>query len=171
MSTRDSPNLWLTFSTTVTQLTILLYGTVRFFRLMAFCQAANTSGEHSWIKNILIILLYSYAPFCVISVTFTWVAYGQDWASGWFFMWLPFPIVLLFFTTVVVTKNDISNQVDVQRAARSKLPFQPLPPPMKVPIPMPGTSNVIDDGTVAIEVPPPLPMQQRTQYIIDDDAL
>lgn len=124
-----SQTLWLSVATTTIQVTILLFGALKFQSFLAFCQSANASGQFDTIKTILIVLLYSYAPVAAVCVTFSWVAYDQDWTSGNVLIWLPFLPLLLFVVVVLVTKNDISNVVDVQRKARSRLPAQAQPAP------------------------------------------
>ena len=107
----NSPSLAVTFSTTVLMVTFLLYALLRFNSMIAFCRSASKTGEHPVIKNILMLLFYLYAPFVAISVTFSWVAWDQDWVAGWFFIVLPFIDIVLFISIVVVTKNDISHYV------------------------------------------------------------
>lgn len=166
----NSPSLWLTLMLTAIQVTILLFGGVKFFALIEFCKSSNASGNYAYVKSILLILMYSYAPLVVMSTTFSWVAFGQDWNAGWVFIWLPFTSVVLFMTVVMVSHNDISNYVDIQREARSKLPAQRLPPPLVIGVaPPPGMSAVRPLGpmvheTTVLELPPPLPVS-------DDDAL
>lgn len=125
----------------------------------------------------MLLSLYAYAPLFVISVAFIWISYYRDWAMGYFFLFLPFITVLFFFVIILITKNDISNFVDLQRAARSKLPFQPPPAPITVGnAPHSRTPRRVggNTGSVVIDMPPPLPMRidaQRTPIRnTDDDA-
>lgn len=125
----NAPLLWQTLAATTFQVTIFIYGAVRFTSFMNFVKSANASGEYELVKTVLIILLNLYAPITVVSTTFAWVSYSEDWAAGYVFLFLPFVDIVLFLTYLMVTKNDISNQVDVARKARQRLPVQAKPAP------------------------------------------
>ena len=162
-----SPSLSTTFAFTVLQFTVLVYGAVNFRDFLSFCQATNKSGEYKVVKNLMIILMYSFAPLVVISITFSWVAYDQNWDSGNVFIWLPFVSLLFYFFTVLVTKNDVSNYVEMSRKARAKLPYQGNPPPLVVgvgSIPAPRQPQ-----HASVRIPPPLPHQGN--FVDDDDAI
>ena len=161
------------FSMTGIQLTFLVWGAIRFRALISFCQASDASGNYPGIKSALLMLLYLYAPLVVISVTFMWISRTQSWPIGYLFLGLPFLSLLLFFLLILVSRNDMSNYVDVMRSARAKLPYQPVPPPLVV-----GVGNRPQRGgptpsrqqqQVAINVAPPLPVQQPLGDA-DDDA-
>ena len=125
----NAPQLWVTLATTTAQMTLFIYGAVRFTSFLNFCRSANASGQYEVVKTMLLVLMYAYAPLTVVSTTFSWVAYAEDWVAGYIFIWLPFVAVVLFVTVVMVTQNDISNQVDIARKARQRLPVQPKPAP------------------------------------------
>lgn len=143
-----APSLWVTVACTVMQITLLLWAIVHFYDFISFCKAVNRSGKYGAIRGWLVLLMYIFAPITIISVTFSWIAYDQDWVAGFVFVWLPFALFFLFVMTVVITKNDVSNFVDIQREARAKLPFQPPPPTLVVDEPI---------GAAAPE-PPVLPI-------------
>jgi hypothetical protein len=173
----NSPNLWMCFALTVVQLTFLAWGALRFRSLISFCQAADASGVYPGVKSLLLMLLYLYAPLVVISVTFMWISRTQDWPIGFLFLGLPFASLLLFFLVVLISKNDISNYVDVIRAARAKLPYQPVPQPLVVGVGSkpqrgmtPGRSQ--PQQQTVINVAPPVPGQQHdsARPYDDDDA-
>lgn len=129
----NAPELWVTLTLTTIHLTILLWGAVRFASFISFCQAANASGRYSPIKAALLVIMYVYAPVVVISVTFAWVGWDQDWWAANVFVWLPFVFIVLFLLVLVTTRNDISNAVVTQRKARSRLPVLPPPPAFEPP--------------------------------------
>jgi hypothetical protein len=146
--------IWLVVSTMTIQISILLYGALRFSAFLSFCRSVNSSGNHEAIKNILILLMYSFGPLVIICVTFSWIAYYQGWIIGAVFCFIPFAPILLMIITVLITKNDISNMVDVTKKARTKLPGQGPAAfltvvPKNLSPPRPGTSTG----------PPVLPIQ------------
>ena len=155
-----APPLWATLLVTLIESTVLLHGAYRFRGLLSFCQSASSSGNYSGVKNTMLIIFYAYGPTVAVSITFIWVGYSLDWSAAYAFLIMPFVALVLFLAVVLMTKNDISNFVDVQRAARAKFPYQTVPPPLVVtqapataviPIPQPP-------------LPPPLPYK-------DEDAL
>jgi hypothetical protein len=123
------PQLWVCAATTTLQLTILLYGVLRYNAFISFMRSASSSGNYEIVKNIIYVLLIAFGPAVLISITFTWIAYEFDWSSGLFFVVVPYIPILLIITVILITENDISNQVDVSRKARSKLPAQAQPAP------------------------------------------
>ena len=165
----DYPVLWLCFSMTVVQVSILVWGAWRFRELIALCQAADSSGRYPKIKTALLLLMYVYAPLVVVSVTFMWVANAQQWTIGFFFLGLPFLSVIVFLLLILVSRNDISNYVDITRYARSKLPAQPLPPPLTLgvgSVPTPRRPPA-PPPVLRVDIAPPIPMQDGA---VDEDA-
>jgi hypothetical protein len=150
------PVLWFAVGTTTIHGTLLLYGAIRFRMFLNFCRSANASGYYTAIKNILVLLLYAFAPSVAIGVTFTWVSYGQGWGAGNFFCILPFIPPFLMLVTILITKNDISNQVDVARKSRTKLPAQGKPAPFIAVVPDGYTSP---NGARSPPGMPALPIQ------------
>ncbi len=170
----SSPTLWMCFSMTTVQLTVLSWGALRFRALISFCQASDASGSYAGVKSALLLLMYLYAPLVVISVTFMWISRAQDWPIGYLFLGLPFASLLVFFLVVLITKNDISNYVDVMRTARAKLPYQPVPPPLVVGVgskPQRGLTpgRQVPSQTAVSVVPPLLGQQQEATRPYDDD--
>jgi hypothetical protein len=160
------------------QLTVLAWGGIRFRALISFCQASDASGNYPRVKAALLVLMYLYAPLTVVSVTFMWISRDQDWPIGYLFLGLPFSSVVLFFLLVLISKNDISNYVDVMRTARAKLPHQPIPPPLVVGVgskPVRGlTPGRQAPAYAAVSVAPPPPavglQQDSSRPFEDDDA-
>jgi len=147
-----APSLWITCACTITQVMILFLGFFCYSRFLAICDAANaTTGKYEGIRLFLILNLYCFAPNVVISTTFAWVSYDQSWEAGYVFVWLPFTNILIFTATILATKNDISNRVDRDRDARSRLPQQPPLPPLFPTIPL------------DIMPPPPIPLAEQSR--------
>lgn len=159
--------MWLCFSFTLIHATIAIWGGLRFQGLMSFCQAVNRTNRYPYVKTALLLFLYAFIPLALISITLMWVGYDQGWDVSYFFLLLPFFSLVGFVAVVLVTRNDVSNFIDVQRAARSKLPFQPIPPPLAVGLAgaKGGASSPLRHSTVAI--PPVLPV--RDGNVVDDD--
>jgi hypothetical protein len=163
-------SLWVTVACTTIESVLLLWGVYNMNRLLLFCASADASRQYSFVKNTLILTLYTFPPLTAVAITFGWVAIRQEWEAGKVFVWLPFLPILFFFFVLFSTKNDISNFVDEQYTARSKLPFQPMPPPMMIPNPellqnTPGRLKVYEEVAPAgvLHVPPPaLPLQDET---------
>eukprot|EP00744_Colponema_vietnamica_P028494 GILI01043355.1.p1 GENE.GILI01043355.1~~GILI01043355.1.p1 ORF type:complete len:197 (+),score=29.42 GILI01043355.1:1-591(+) len=177
----NSPDLATTFTCTVLQFTVLFLGFINFNSVLSFCQAANKSKEHPWIKNTLIMIMYLYAPVSAISIAFSWISWDQDWSVGWFFIWFPFLLVVFYFLVVFATKNDISHFIDVHRLSRAKLPAQAPPRPILV-----GAGNKTPPRAADYAMSPPRhsiidmdrypPVAPQTEeragagYLDDDDA-
>lgn len=175
-----SPSLWLCFGMTIVHVTIFLWGAVRLQSLITFCQAVNRSERYPYVKSVLLILLYLYTPLVVISVTLLWIGYDQSWSVGYFFLVFPFFSLIGFVGVVLVSKNDVSNFVDISRAARSKLPVQTMPPPLVVGVAPPtqqsGNNRRAGSGefgslspprSAVINMAPPLPV--RDGNVVDDE--
>jgi hypothetical protein len=163
------PSLWLCFTFTIIHASIFLWGALRFQELMTFCQSVNRTGRYPYIKTVLLLALYSFVPMTLLSITLMWVAKDQDWSVGFFFLIVPFISVFIYITVLLVTKNDVSNFVDIQRAARSKLPFQPIPPPLAVGLAAGagGRAHSPSRQHTAVHIPPTLPV--RDGNVVDDD--
>lgn len=147
----NAPPLYLITATTIIQATVFFWGAIRFMGFINFCRAANASGDHLLIKEMLLMIMYLYAPITVISITFSWVGWSQDWWAANVFVWLPFVDIILFIFVVLITKNDISSTVQTQRVARTKLPALPPPPPF-APRPAPEDDRMAV-GTRGVNVP------------------
>lgn len=156
--------LWAAVFGTIYQLTILTFGIVRFQNFVSFCRGANISGKYEYVKNAMLLSLFSYAPLTALSITFMWVSYDKAWPAGIVFVILPILSILFFVLFLLGTVNDISNQIDNSRRGRKRLPQQP--PPQMIVAPMHDTS------AVSIMTPqkqmspnyaqsPVLPLQQR----------
>jgi hypothetical protein len=160
------PQLWVAVAVTTIQMTILIWGAIRFPYLLNFCRSTNSSGAYSAIKNILVLLFYSYAPAAAVGITFTWVAHSFGWSSGYFFAILAFIPIALMITVMLVTKNDISNMVDVERKARTKLPAQGPPAPFIAVVPNSGPFDDVasprQGGWSPPGAAPVVPIQQDT---------
>lgn len=156
------PGLSLCFIFSIIHATVLLWGVFRFNELLTFCQATNTSTRYHRVKNCLLLCIYVYPALFVVSLTFMWVGYDQKWEAGYFFMILPFLSLLVFFITLLITRNDVSNYVDVHRAARGKLPYQPMP-----------TALVVGTGpsSPSRNRPPPTRLQVPVQEEDNDDEI
>ncbi len=128
----NGPQLWLVFAMTGVQATLLLYQLINFNTFIEFCKGTNQSGKYGKVKNILLILFYSYVPLTIVSVAFMWISYAQDWAAGYGFVFPPYLSIIFFLFVLMITKNDVSNFVDVQRNARARLPAQSIPFPLQV---------------------------------------
>lgn len=177
-----SPSLSGTFIATVLQFSIFLFGAWNFYGILNLCRATSRVGEHNYVKNVMVMMMYLYAPITAISITFSWIAWDQNWAVGYFFLVLPFIHVIFFFFILLVTKNDVSHFIDVTRAARGKLPYQAPPRTLIVgEVDSPVGNNPRSPNphsTIHINSPPTLPRTEGSyspsgQYggnMDDDDA-
>jgi hypothetical protein len=129
---RVSPFLWMTASTTAVQVIMLAWGFVKLGALQQFCRAVSSSGTHNVLRAILHCIIYAFVPVTIVSITFSWVSYYWNWPAGYFFVWFPFLVPFLFALVAVVTENDFSATIDEHRQIRSKLPAQPMPPPLVI---------------------------------------
>ena len=171
---QNGPRLWLVFTMTVIQTTIMLYAGVNYMSMIDFCRGASVSGAYPKVKTALLLSFFSYVPFWLISIAFMWISWSFDWASGYLFLVLPFLSIVVFLTVLMITRNDISNFVDVQRNARSRLPSQPIPMPLTLgevrDVPLGADDPLAGNGAgspVLVEssqYPPALPLPE------DDDA-
>ena len=111
----------------------------------------------------------------LLSIVFTWIAWDFDWSVGLFFAVLPYIPLFLVITVVLITHNDISNQVDVASKARTKLPAQGQPAPFISVAPQQPSQRGIEEfspmnvsrfqatpGRSPPGAPPAIPIQQDT---------
>jgi glucan phosphoethanolaminetransferase (alkaline phosphatase superfamily) len=161
------PALWLCFSFTLIHLSITFWGALRFQEIMSFCQSVNRTHRYPYVKMYLLLSLYAFVPLALISITLMWVGYDQGWQVAYFFLILPFFALVGFVAIVLVTKNDVSNFVDIQRAARSRLPFQPIPPPLAVGLAAGSAGHASPSRHATVPIPPTLPV--RDGNVVDDD--
>jgi glucan phosphoethanolaminetransferase (alkaline phosphatase superfamily) len=148
------------------QLTILIWGIVKFQNFISFCRGANISGKYEFVKNAMLLSIFSFAPLVALSITFMWVSYDKNWAAGVIFVFLPVLSILFFVLSLLGTKNDISNQIDNMRRGRKRLPIQP--PPQLIVAPVTGTNDFQMSMTPQKQLSPNfggkspvLPIQQR----------
>ena len=141
--------LWTTVFGTLYQLALLLFGVLRFNKFISFIRGANNSGRYEFVKNALLLAMFSYAPLVSISITFMWVAYAKKWEAGMLFVVLPLFSILWFVLTLLATRNDISDQIDVMRRGRKRLPIQP--PPQHI---VAATGNFDPDFSPSRALPP-----------------
>ncbi len=154
--------LWAAVFGTLWQILVLIWGIVTFPRLVSFCRGANTTGQFNFIKNAMLLSIFSYAPLTAISITFMWVGYAKNWTAGPVFVMLPVLAVLLFMLFLFATVNDITKKIDVNRRGRKRLPMQA--PPTVV---QPGLSSAdafVDPNGMSTprrtqSAPPELPLQ------------
>ena len=174
----NSPSLSATFIATVLQFSVFLFGAWNFFGVLNLCRSTSRMGEHSYIKNTMIMLMYLYAPVTAVSITFSWIAWNEDWAVGYLFLVLPFVLVIFFFFILLSTKNDVSHFIDVSRAARAKLPYQAPPRTLIVGDleETPKHQSPNPHTTIRINSPPTLPRTEGSfspsgQYggVMDDE--
>ena len=157
--------LWAAVFGTIYQLTLLIFFVVRFQSFISFCRGANVSGKYEFVKNGMLLSLFSYAPLVAISITFMWVSYDKDWEAGVVFVILPILSLLIFVLFLLGTVNDISSQIDNSRRGRKRLPQQP--PPQMIVAPVVDTTAVSMMMTPQKQMSPNyvqspvLPLQQR----------
>ena len=176
-------SLWTATFGTMYQLALLVWGIVRFQSFISFCRGANSSGRHEFVKNALLLSLFSYAPLVAISVTFMWVSYDKEWQAGVVFVVLPVLSLLFFALFLLGTVNDITHQIDVSRRGRKRLPQQPPPQLIVAPVSANDLSSANIGGVLTpprvLQMPnegsgyrnggggqPVLPMQQDTPHFV-----
>ena len=170
----SAPSLTVNFSFTVVTVSIWIWGALRFRALMEFCSKTNRSGMYPWVQNALLLLMYLYTPFLVVSVVFMWVSYTQGWGAGYFFVVLPYLSIIGFALVLLISRNDVTGFVEVHRATRARLPFQLAPEPLVV-----STADTLGPrssgraksfgGAGTTPSAPALPVQDG--ILDDDDAL
>lgn len=159
--------LWAAVFGTLYQLSILIWGIVQFQSFISFCRGANISGKYEYVKNAMLLSIFSYAPLVALSITFMWVSYDKNWAAGIVFLFLPILSILLFVLSLLGTKNDISNQIDNMRRGRKRLPIQPPPQLIVAPVSNNGGNDFMSMTPQKQLSPnfsgrsPVLPIQQR----------
>ena len=124
-SNDPAPPLWACVAATTYQLLLLLFGVLRYKSFAYFTRSSDVSGRFPVVSNLLVVLLFTYIPLALVSITFCWVSYGEGWAMGWWFLFIPLAPLLLYLTVIVVTVNDISIKIDIERRRRQQLSFTP----------------------------------------------
>ncbi len=160
--------LWAAVFGTLYQVGILVFGIFKFRDFLSFCTGANNSGQFPFVKTTLVYTMYSYIGLTIISISFMWVSYAKAWAVGILFVLLPMLSILFFVLVTFGTVNDISLSIDNGRRGRKRLPIQP--PPQLVVVPVDAAHN--NNTLVVVNTPqkqtsprnqqtPVLPLQQR----------